>query len=77
MKRLIYDVTKWNCFLHRDARGLDAASAWDKPLPRLEDELFDRLFAGDSELLPERKQDTQLRDWATNLHQAFEQLPAF
>jgi uncharacterized protein with von Willebrand factor type A (vWA) domain len=77
MKRLIYDVPKWNCFLHRDARGLDAASSWDRPLPRLEDELFDRLFAGDSELLPERRQDTQLRDWATGLHQAFEQLPAF
>lgn len=77
MKRLIYDVAKWNCFLHRDARGLDAASSWDKPLSKLEDELFDRLFAGDSELLPERKKDSHLRQWATNLHQAFEHLPAF
>jgi Mg-chelatase subunit ChlD len=77
VKRLVFDVPKWNCFLHRDARGLEAASSWDKPLAKLEDELFDRLFAGDSELLPERKQDSNLRNWAKSLHQAFEQLPAF
>lgn len=77
MKRLIFDVPKWTCFLHRDARGLDAASTWDKPLARLEDELFDRLFSGESELLSKSKQDADLRDWAANLHQEFEQLPAF
>lgn len=77
MKRLIYDVPRWNCFLHRDARGLDAASTWDKPLQRLEDELFDRLYSGDPELLSARKQDPQLADWANKLHQVLEQLPSF
>lgn len=77
MKRIIYEVGRWPCFLHREARGLDMASPKDSPLRRLEDELFERLYAGEAELLPERSQDRKWAAWATAIHDACEKLPAF
>ena len=53
MKRIIYDVGRWPCFLHREARGLEMASPSDPPLRRLEDELFEKLYAGEAEVLVE------------------------
>ncbi len=77
MKRIIFDVPRWHAYLHRDARGLEIAKDKDDPIRKLEDELFDRLYSGDSERLPERQQDPKLRAWANGIHTACEQLPAF
>ena len=77
MKRIVYDVGRWPCFLHREARGLEMASPSDPPLRRLEDELFEKLYAGEAELLADRDQDSKWAAWASAIHTACEQLPAF
>jgi len=77
MKRIVYDVGRWPCFLHREARGLEMASPSDSPLRRLEDELFEKLYAGEAELLADRDQDSKWAGWAHAIHTACEQLPAF
>ena len=77
MKKIIYDVGRWPCFLHREARGLEMASPSDSPLRRLEDELFEKLYAGEAELLADRDQDSKWAGWASTIHTACEQLPAF
>jgi Mg-chelatase subunit ChlD len=77
MKRIVNDVPRWNIYLHRDARGLDLAKEKDGPLTRIEDELFDRLYSGDTERLPARQRDQKLGSWADGVHQTCEQLPAF
>jgi uncharacterized protein with von Willebrand factor type A (vWA) domain len=77
MKRIIYEVGRWQCYLHREARGLEMASPRDPPMLRLEDELFERLYAAEAELLPEQNQDGKWAAWATALHDACDKLPAF
>jgi uncharacterized protein with von Willebrand factor type A (vWA) domain len=77
MKKIIYDVGRWPCFLHREARGLEMASPSDPPLRRLEDELFEKLYAGEAELLADKDQDSKWAGWAHAIHAACEQLPAF
>jgi hypothetical protein len=77
MKRIIYDVSRWHLLLHREARGRPSASDRDTPQEQFEDELFDRLYAGDADLLPEKKRNPALREWAEKVHAACEQLPAF
>lgn len=78
MKRIILDTPRWHVYLHRDARGLAATRGErDDPIQKFADELFDRLYAGETERLPEKKQDSKLRAWAEAFHQACEQLPAF
>jgi len=77
MKRIIYEVGRWPCYLHREARGLEMASPVDSPLLQFQDELFERLYAGEAELLPEGAQDGRWAEWAKAVHQACEQLPAF
>ena len=77
MKRIIFDVPRWHAYLHRDARGLEIAKEKDDPIRKFEDEVFDRLYSGEAERLPERQQDPKLRAWADGVHTACEQLPAF
>jgi uncharacterized protein with von Willebrand factor type A (vWA) domain len=77
MKRIVYDVGRWPCFLHREARGLEMASPNDPPLRRLEDELFEKLYAGEAEVLADKDQDSKWAGWANAIHTACEQLPAF
>lgn len=77
MRRIIFDVPRWHAYLHRDARGLEIAKDKDDPVLKFEDELFDRLYSGESERLPDRQQDPKLRAWADGVHAACEQLPAF
>lgn len=77
MKRIVFDVPRWHAYLHRDARCLDLAKEKDGPLTRIEDELFDRLYSGETERLPPRQQDQKLGGWADGVHQTCEQLPAF
>jgi uncharacterized protein with von Willebrand factor type A (vWA) domain len=77
MRRIIYEVNRWPCFLHREARGLEMASPSDPPLRRLEDELFEKLYAGEAEVLADKDQDSKWAGWAHAIHAACEQLPAF
>ena len=56
---------------------MDMASPKDPPLLRFEDELFEKLYSGEAELLPERSQDHKWAAWATAIHDACEKLPAF
>jgi len=70
MKRIVYDVGRWPCFLHREARGLEMASPSDPPLRRLEDELFGELYAGEAELLADKDQDSKWAGWAHAIHTA-------
>jgi hypothetical protein len=77
VNRIIYDVPKWSLYLHRAARGLPRADAADVPNAKLEDELFEQLFAGELELLPDAGRDRTHADWAQGVHDAMGQLPAF
>jgi len=77
MDRIIYDVPKWSMYLHRSARGLPRADVADLPDLKLADELFERLFAGETEAMPEAAQHASLADWARRVHETVEQLPAF
>jgi uncharacterized protein with von Willebrand factor type A (vWA) domain len=77
MKRIIFDVPRWHLLLHREARDLRSASDRDTPQLQFEDELFDRLYSGDVDLLPEDERHAALREWAEKVHAACEQLPVF
>ncbi len=77
MRRVIYDVPKWSCYLHRAARGLHRSDASDSPQLRFADELFEQLFAGEVEPLSERDRDVAFADWAQRIHDTCSQLPAF
>lgn len=77
MERIIYDVPKWSLYLHRAARSLHRSEASDSPARKLEDELFERLFAGEVEAMPESERYALLADWATRIHDTVGQLPAF
>jgi Mg-chelatase subunit ChlD len=77
MKRILYDVPRWSIYLHRQARRLEPGDIGDSGRRRLEDELFERLYAGELVPLPARKQDAPLRAWAEGVHTACAELPAF
>lgn len=77
MKRIIFDTPKWSLYLHRSARGLPRADPSDSPTRMLEDELFERLFAGEVESLPEGERSPLLGAWAQRIHDSVSQLPAF
>lgn len=77
MKRLVYDVPKWSLYLHRAARGIPRADASDAPDRKLEDELFERLFAHEVEAIPESGRYALLADWAQRIHDTVGKLPAF
>ena len=77
MERIIYDVPRWSIYLHRDARGLPPVERADPAERRFEDELFERLYSGEAELLDEKQRDAALRGWAEKVHGACDQLPDF
>lgn len=77
MKRIVFDIPKWSCFLHRAARGIDRAHAGDSPEKRFEDELFERLFSGEAEGLADSDRDPVFAPWAQRIHDTCTQLPAF
>jgi uncharacterized protein with von Willebrand factor type A (vWA) domain len=77
VKRIVYEVPRWDMYLHRLARGLDAARADDEPYRKFEDELFERLYDGEMQTLAEGERDARLATWATKVHEACRQLPAF
>jgi uncharacterized protein with von Willebrand factor type A (vWA) domain len=77
MKRVLYDVPRWHVYLHRDSRGLENATDRDTPVTKFEDEVFDRLYSGESSLLSPKDQDPRLKSWAEGVHRACEELPSF
>ena len=77
MKRILFDVPRWHLFLHREARKLPFADASDGPHLRLEDELFDYLYSGGQDSLPEAEVDRHHRTWAEGLHSTCRGLPDF
>lgn len=77
MNRLLYDLSKWNLMLHRSHRELPAAAAADAPQLQLEDEVFERLYAGGADPALEPCQDPAIRAWAQQMHQTLDGLPAF
>ena len=77
MRRIIYDVPRWHVFLHREARGLPPVENSDPAERRFEDELYQKLYAGEAELLDERDRDAALSTWAEKVHGACDQLPNF
>jgi len=77
MKRIIWDVPKWSLYLHRSARLLPRAQSDDARDRKLEDELFEKLFTGDVDLLPPEDRDPIDAGWAGRIHSAVSQLPVF
>ena len=77
MKRIVFDVPRWHLYLHREARGIEAASPSDPNERRFEDELFERLYAGEGERLPESDWDPNGASWAGRLHEVCSGLPDF
>jgi uncharacterized protein with von Willebrand factor type A (vWA) domain len=77
MRRIIYEVPLWSLYLHRAARGLPRADPSDAIERELEDELFERLFAGEVEPIPEAQRFPPLASWAQRIHDTIAQLPAF
>lgn len=77
MKRILYDVPRWNIYLHRKERKLPRVQKSDNVLLCFQDELFDRLFAGDSDKLTPKQINKQLKQsapWAENTHEYCTQL---
>jgi Mg-chelatase subunit ChlD len=77
MKRLLFNVSRWHLLLHREHRQMPRAHDRDAPLVRLEDELFERLYTGEGELLPPERMNPLLRPWAERFHATCEKLPVF
>ncbi|MFT3840786.1 MAG: VWA domain-containing protein [Myxococcaceae bacterium] len=76
MLRLINDVPRWHVYLHREARGLPSVQRDDQPLRKLEDEIWDRLYAGESEKAA-KPDSAELSEWAERIHTLCGELPAF
>jgi uncharacterized protein with von Willebrand factor type A (vWA) domain len=76
MKRLTRDIPKWHILQHRDARGLPLPSPNDQRQLQLEDELFERLYVGETDPLTEST-NPALRAWAEQIHSTLDNLPAF
>jgi hypothetical protein len=64
--RIVHDVPKWHVYLHREARDLPPVQKDDTANRKLEDELFDRLYAGGSEKVAanDNSEDAELFEWA-------------
>ena len=77
MRRIINDVSRWSIYLHRESRGLGSVDQFDPCELRFEDELFERLYAGELQPLLEADRDPALSGWAENVHITCEQLPDF
>jgi uncharacterized protein with von Willebrand factor type A (vWA) domain len=77
MKRILFDVPKWHVYQHRSARGLPLAETSDSARLKFEDELFERLYSGEPETLPENDRSPELREWAEKVHATCDALPEF
>ncbi len=77
MKRNVFEVPKWHVIQHREQRALPLPSANDSPFRCLEDELYERLYSGGCDRLPEAETNSTVRTWADRIHASCEELPSF
>ncbi len=77
MKRNVFEVPKWHVIQHREQRALPLPSASDSPLRCLEDELYEHLYSGGCDRLPESETNSTVRAWADRIHASCEELPSF
>ncbi len=76
MKRLTRDVPKWHLIQHREARSLALPTPSDHRYAQLEDEIFERLYIGETDPLADGT-NPSLRAWADRIHKTLDELPAF
>jgi len=76
MKRILFEVPKWHVIRQREHRERPLPSSRDLPLDQLEDEIAERLYAGELDRT-ETDAPPAVVAWAESVHQALEQLPAF
>ena len=77
MKRLLFDVPKWHLIQHREHRRMPLARPDDNHILQLEDELFERLYSGETDPLASPPKDPKARAWAERFHSSCQALPAF
>jgi len=77
MKRITSDVPKVDVLWHRDERKMDLPDAKDSPRMQVEDEIYERLYSGELDLLAPDKVDAQMGQWALNFHQQAENSPRY
>lgn len=86
MKRILYDVPRWDAYLGREARGLPPVEKQDSPELKFGDEIFDRLYTGSdldaaeaAESGPAQRGPSgeNLSAWAQRLHKAAGESPDF
>lgn len=76
--RLSRDVDIWSIYQHRTARGVEQRSAKDTRALKFADEVFDRLFNGDTEqTVTADLLDPKLATWAQGVHKTCDGLPTF
>jgi len=61
MNRILFDVSRWHLLLHREHRQMPVAKDADSHLLKLEDELFERLYAGECDRVPAERTNAGLR----------------
>lgn len=77
MDRILFDVQRWNIYLHRRERKLPLVSLRDPALLKFSDEVFDRFFSGDARKLSDKKKDKKAAPWAERAHALCNDLPNF
>lgn len=77
MHRNLYDVSKWHVLQHRWARGLPSPRLYDNKFVAFHDEVFDRVFSTEPEMMPPEAISNDAKDWALKMHQALEASPEF
>lgn len=78
MKRLVYDVSRWHIYLHRNARRMPLVDKYDDRVRAFSDEVFARLYSGLVEVLPEPGSshvDRKSWEWAMQMHTQCTLLP--
>jgi uncharacterized protein with von Willebrand factor type A (vWA) domain len=76
MKRILFEVPKWHVIRQREHRERPLPSPCDLPLDQLEDEIAERLYAGELDRA-ETDASPAVQAWAESVHDALGQLPAF
>jgi Mg-chelatase subunit ChlD len=77
MRRILFDVPRWHLIQHREHRDLPLSKEGDRPQQKIEDELFETLYAGECDALAPEEVNAALGSWAKRVHATCEQLPHF
>lgn len=79
MKRILFDVPRWQIYLHRRERGMALADLYDQKDRALADEVFGKIFGAAEPLPPDevKKLDEDLVEWAQRQHAEIEAMPEY